>query len=178
MVNEYPYMSLFGLGQGQFSSRASLIGTGYYIGSFENATPLPLISQQMSEPFATYAMPIWRSMRGNFGTWGSTHQPFFSWLTLFTEFGIFACLLLLFFIGYSLLQIRRRGRNFREQATGIALSIGILFIFLLGFQENYWEVPQAIFPGLLLLKVMHAQFYEMTATRYHPAEHAPTQPSV
>jgi len=24
-------------------------------------------------------------------------------------------------------------------------------------QENYWEVPQAVLPGLLLAKVMHAQ---------------------
>jgi hypothetical protein len=33
----------------------------------------------------------------------------------------------------------------------------IWFIALIALQENYWEVPQALLPGLLLAKVMHAQ---------------------
>jgi hypothetical protein len=33
----------------------------------------------------------------------------------------------------------------------------ILFVALIALQENYWEVPQAVLPGLLLAKAMHAQ---------------------
>jgi hypothetical protein len=170
VMSEYPYMSLFGLGPGQFSSRASLIGTGYYYGTVDAPRTFPLVPQQFSEPFERYALPVWSKMFGWGGYWGSTYQPFFSWLTLLTEFGIFACLLLLLLVAYLLLHIRHRARNYRTQASAIALSIGILFTFFLGFQENYWEVPQAIFPGLLILKVMYAQFQEMTTRHYDLAK--------
>ena len=166
VLPKYPYMPLFGFGPGQFSSRASLIGTGYYYGTVDAPRTFPLVPQQSSEPFESYALPVWSKMFGMGGYWGSTYQPFFSWLTLFTEFGIFILLLLFLFIGYLLLHIRQRARNYRAQSTAIALSIGILFTFFLGFQENYWEVPQAIFPGLLILKVMYAHFQEMTARHY------------
>jgi hypothetical protein len=167
VIPKYPYMSLFGFGQGQFSSRASLIGTGYYYGNFETPRPLPLMSEQFSEPFERYALPIWSAMYDRAGFWGSTHQPFFSWLTLYTEFGLVVCLFLLLLVCYLLMHIRGRARTYGEQAMAIALSIGILFVVLLGFQENYWEVPQAIFPGLLILQVMYARFHEVTSPR-HP----------
>jgi hypothetical protein len=38
----------------------------------------------------------------------------------------------------------------------VAAGAGLIFLLLLGLQENYWEVPQAIFVGVLLNQVMLA----------------------
>ena len=149
MPQEYPLMPLFGLGPGQFSSRAALIVTGQYFANTE--LPLPV---QMSEPMADY---IWQDFLRARAVryYGSTQQPAFSLLSFYTEMGAIAFLLLVLLIMLLLLRIRRRARTYSEQVLAMALSIGILFIAFLGIQENYWEVPQAIFPALLILKAMY-----------------------
>jgi hypothetical protein len=38
-----------------------------------------------------------------------------------------------------------------------ATGTGIVLLALLGVQENYWETPQAILIGAILLKAMYAQ---------------------
>jgi hypothetical protein len=156
MLMEYPAMSLVGLGPGQFSSRAGLIGTGRYFGRPDAPRPLPLIPLQMSQPFETHFLPLWLYVASR-SYYGSTHQPFSSWVSVFTELGIVAWLIIAVSLTLILWQIRRLSRTRKQPILAIVLSSGILIIFLLGFQENYWEVPQAIFPGLLLLKAMYAQ---------------------
>ena len=44
-----------------------------------------------------------------------------------------------------------------SRQLGSVLVAGILFLALIGLQETYWEVPQAILIGLLLLKAMYAR---------------------
>ena len=149
MPQEYPLMPLFGLGPGQFSSRAALIVTGQYFANTE--LPLPV---QMSEPMADYFWQDFLRARA-VRYYGSTQQPAFSLLSFYTEMGAIAFLLLVLLIMLLLLRIRRRARTYSEQVLAMALSIGILFIAFLGIQENYWEVPQAIFPALLILKAMY-----------------------
>jgi hypothetical protein len=155
--SEYPYMVLFGLGQGQFISRAGLIGTGYYFGTFENPRSFPFLGEQLSVPFETYMLPLWREMEGNIW-WGSTHRPFSSWLSVYSEFGIFICVGIVLGVTLLLLYIRLKARTYEQKTVAISLSVGILFLLLLGWQENYWEVPQAIFPGLLILRAMYTDF--------------------
>lgn len=164
MPEEYPLMPWVGLGPGQFSSRAALIVTGQYFGSYENPTALPLVPVQMSTPMADYLWPEFiyaRSVRSS----GSTFQPASSWLSFYTEIGGIASVIVAFYIGALLLRIRRRASSYQLLVHGMALSIGILFVVFLGIQENYWEVPQAIFPGLLILKAMYAHFSLLSADR-------------
>lgn len=155
MPKEYPLMPLFGLGPGQFTSRAGLIGTGRYFGGPRNPQSLPLIQEQMSQPFADYFMDLWLRT-ASVSYYGSTHQPFSSWLSVYTELGLVTWGIILAGLGWFLIRVRQRSRGFANRALAIALTVGSLFLLLLGWQENYWEVPQAIFPGLLILKMFHA----------------------
>ena len=146
----------FGLGPGQFSSRAALIVTGQYFGG-NNPVALPLIPVQMSEPMDEYFWDDFVAARSN-RHYGSTHQPAFSWLSVFVEMGVVVTLLIAFFIFFLLARIRHYVRTYRDAILAMALSMGILFVCFLGIQENYWEIPQAIFPGLLILKAMLGYF--------------------
>lgn len=158
MPKEYPLMPLFGLGPGQFSSRAGLIGTGLYFGSPRNPRPLPLLPQGMSKAFRDHVLDIWLEMsfdrpRG----YGSTVKPFYSWLSVYTEMGAPALLGVFILAGTILLRAKARAHSYRQRILAISLGTGVLLILLLGIQENYWEVSQAIFPGLLLIKVLYAR---------------------
>lgn len=153
LPEEYPLMPLIGLGPGQFSSRASLIGTGMFFGTPFNPRPLPFLPQGMSEPFQKHILDLWLYVEyyntGN--NTSSTFKPFFSWLSLYTEFGFLGIVLVFLWVGKILLSIKFRYQNAEQMFTAIAVGSGVIFVFFLGLQENYWEVSQAIFPGLLLL---------------------------
>ena len=152
---EYPFMPLVGLGAGQFGSRAGLIATGMYFGGPLNPRPLPLVPTGMSEPFRTYALDQWLAAASN-PAFGSTHQPFFSWLSVYTEFGVVVFCGLLLFVMAALVRVKVAARQDRCRLQAMALGAGVIFLFLLGLQENYWEVPQAILLGLMFLKVLYA----------------------
>jgi len=155
MPQEYPAMTLFGLGPGQFSSRASLISTNLYIGGITDPRTLPFLEEQASAPAKDYLLDLW--LDSEKGGNGSTTRPFFSWMSVYTEFGAPICLAI---IAYSWILLKRlkiasQCSEFGWRAT--ATAMGLMFFLLLGFQENYWEVPQAIFVGLMVLKVMYSE---------------------
>ncbi len=81
-------------------------------------------------------------------------MPYFSWLAVYTEFGLFGWLAIMATTGTMLRTVRRLPRTYDLEK--LVVIAAIVFIFLLGFQENNWEVPQAWFSGLLFLKVLHA----------------------
>src|SRR5690606_10620420 len=88
---------------------------------------------------------------------GSTHQPFFSLLTVYTELGLVGIVCLLIVLLRVLATIRRRGVDAPERrSTLVLVATGTLFLVLLGFQQTYWEIPQAILIGCLVLKVLYA----------------------
>lgn len=155
MPLRYPCMPLFGLGPGQFSSRAGLIGTGLYFGGMDNPKPLPLITPQISTPQQEYLMDLWR-WHFSRPAYGSTQAPYFSWLSIFTEFGIFAVIIILLLGCKLLLRLKRSARCPSNRVLAMVSSTGIVFTLLLGGQENYWEVPQAVFVGVMLLKIVYA----------------------
>ncbi|MDP9343349.1 MAG: hypothetical protein M3Q23_14905, partial [Actinomycetota bacterium] len=49
-----------------------------------------------------------------------------------------------------------RSRRPGSRALGWAVAAATLMLFFLGFAENYWEVPQAILVGAMLLKAEYA----------------------
>lgn len=164
MPGAYPWMPIIGLGPGQFSSRAGLIGTGLYFGTPLNPTPIPLLPTDMSIPFEKYVSDLWFSLffdsSGNaihsMDNTSSTVKPYFSWLSMYTEFGLLGFAMVVILSGWVLLRVRRRVRTPAQRLTAVSFGTGLIFIFLIGIQENYWEVPQAILVGITLLKVQYA----------------------
>lgn len=159
MPEEYPLLPLVGLGPGQFSSRAGLIGTGLYFGGPVYARPVPFLPQGMSAALETYTFDLWlaysREIASGFGA-GSTHQPFLSWLSVYVEWGILVLAAILAFVIYLLMKVRLVVRTYPQRIIASCFGVGLLLVFMLGAQENYWEVPQAIFIGIMILKVQYA----------------------
>lgn len=153
--DEYSMMPVLGLGPGQFGSRAALIATGMYFGGVVNPRPLALVPTGMSEPFRRYALDQWLAASAN-PAFGSTHQPFFSWLSVYAEFGAVGFGALVVLVVALVFRIRGAVRADGDRIQATAVGAGVIFLFLLGLQENYWEIPQAILPGLMLLKTLYA----------------------
>ena len=155
MPQTYFWMPVIGLGPGQFTSRASLIGTGLYFGGPGNPRPIPLLPQGMSRPFREYILGPWLSLTTNGINNSSTSQPYFSWLSVYTEFGVIGFLLITAAVMRVLYKLQRLSRvtRPREKIITVSVSAAIIFLYILGIQENYWEVSQAIFVGLILLKM-------------------------
>jgi len=155
-IYRYPWLAFIGIGPGQFSSRAGLIGTGLYFGGPITPTPIPFLPQGMSEPFERYVIDLWIEAVTNPANASSTFQPFFSWLSIFVEGGM----LLTGFVFLTIIglfwRVWRNSRPVSFRLHGMMLCTSILFILMIGLQENYWEVPQAIFVGAMLIKVSYS----------------------
>ena len=152
------FAKAFGLGPGQFLSRASFISTGKYFGtnsSGVNRFEIPFTG--MTNAFHNSVDFHWmRSINEiGFGS-SSTSKPQSSWNAILTEFGILGSLLLLVIILIFIIRIKSRVINQYTYNISFSLIWCTIFFFLIGFQENYWEVPQAIFIGLLLIKISHS----------------------
>jgi len=157
-VYRYPWLVFIGVGPGQFSSRAGLIGTGMYFGGPANPLQIPLLPTGMSEVFERYVIDIWLQMSfsSNPNDTSSTYKPFFSWLSIFVEGGILAVLIALSVLMRLIWMIRATANQPSHRLRSIALASGIMFIAMLGAQENYWEVSQAIFVGVMMLQVCYS----------------------
>ncbi|MFB3778497.1 MAG: hypothetical protein ACE141_12845 [Bryobacteraceae bacterium] len=157
MPASYPYMPLVGVGPGQFSSRAALMNTGFYFG-----TPLapkdfsPFLQNAIPEPMRESLLPLWIRNTG-MKYYGSSQKPYFTWLSVYTEFGGIGLLMVLGAIGVALWRLPRRAKDLQLGLLSFSSAAMILFVALIAFQENYWEVPQAVLPGLLLARTIYAQ---------------------
>lgn len=160
MPQEYPYAPLFGLGPGQFSSRAGLITSGMFFGRPTDPRPLPVIGLGMSTYFEEYVLDLW--LYGPRIANSSSTRPWFGWLSVYTEWGALGFLLCCTVLIYLLVRVRRSVRSRYDRVHATVFGAGALFIFLLGLQENYWEVAQALLVGIMLLKVLYAN---LTAQR-------------
>jgi len=157
MPDEYPAMPYVGLGAGQFSSRASLIATGLYLGGIDDPKTVPFLKAQVSKSVEDYLYDLWvvSSESGPFGG-GSTVRPYFSWISVYTEFGALAFLGICGYVAVLLIRLKRRALSGEQKWQAVSAGSALVLFFLLGFQENYWEVPQAILIGLMFVQVMYA----------------------
>jgi hypothetical protein len=154
---EEPLQPLIGLGPGQFSGRAALIMSGLYLGGPDNPKPLPLLSPQATTLSNFYCISLLIAMGEQEGDIGSSQQPFFSYMTVYTEAGLVGSVLVLLLFGRTLWRVRMQARRTPEARLQLLLfAAAVIFLFFLGWQAAYWETPQALFVGMLLLKVMHA----------------------
>ncbi len=162
LPKDYPYAPLIGLGPGQFSSRAGLIATGMFFGGPENPRTLPLLRPGMSEVFEQYVLDLW--LDGPSIANSSSTRAWFGWLSLYMEWGMLGVLICIGFLLYLLFRVRRRTSSSYYRIHATVFGAGVLFVFLLGMQENYWEVAQAILVGLMLLKVLYANLTTANST--------------
>ena len=146
LPEEYPLQPIIGLGPGQYSSRAALILTGQYLRG--SSLPLP---NYISTATGKFILPLWESFLLKPGQ-GSTYFPFSSWLSLYGETGILG---ILFIVVVTLTLVFNLRRWNSQHFPGINLSLLILifYILFLGFQDNYWEFTQAIFPAFFTLSI-------------------------
>jgi len=157
LPEEAPLQPIIGLGFGQFSSRASMMSSGMFLGSEDARRSLPIGSPQATRLATDYCVSLLISFGDRMQAMGSTLQPFFSFLSVYTELGLIGVLVLLAAVFRVLHRVQQKSREHPElRFQAFLFTTGALFVVLLGFQENYWEVPQAIFVGLLLLKVAYA----------------------
>jgi len=153
MPHEYWYLPVIGLGPGQYASRAGLISTGLYFGGLQTPKEVPFLPNQLTESQAKYLLPLWE-WHASVQYFGSTQKPYFSWLAVYTEWGLLGWLVVVVMVVVLLRNVRNLLLTYDKEK--FVLIAAIVFIFLLGFQENNWEVPQAWFSGLLFLKVLYA----------------------
>jgi hypothetical protein len=156
LPGEQPLQPFVGLGPGQFSSRASLIATGLYLGGPDHPQTVPLLSPQATRIAEEYCVSLLVQFADKKDVIGSSEQPFFSVLSVYTELGAMGLIAVTLVILEWLRRIRRRVRidpGLRFQAA--VLVAGLLFMVLLGLQDNYWETPQAMLVGFLLLKLLY-----------------------
>ena len=141
-----PWQPLIGLGPGQYSSRASLIRSGQYLQG--GRLPLPDHAHPLAE---RYILSEWNAFIASSRT-GSTFFPFYSWLTLYGEFGLMGVIVI---VALMLLALRnfRRARSLEFPRLHLAMTILLLYVALLGLQDNYWELTQAILPAMLTLRI-------------------------
>lgn len=143
-----PYQPLIGLGPGHYSSRASLIRSGEYLGQGTVAGFPPYITEASDR----YILPLWRSIILYRPGIGSTYFPFSSWLSLYGELGLIGVASAGLLIGRLVWRLRRL--NSQEfPYLHLALIVLVFYLALLGFQDNYWEFTQAVFPAFLLFKL-------------------------
>jgi len=158
LPRDYPLLPLVGLGPGQFSSRAGLIGTGLYFGSPNNPRPLPLVPKGMTKAFKENTLDLWleiADLNARGISVGSTHKPFMSWLSVYIEWGALAIASIFCFTIFLLIRVRLVMHTYPQRILATVFGTGLLLLLFIGAQENYWEVPQAILVGLMILKVQY-----------------------
>jgi hypothetical protein len=165
LVREYPTIHLVGLGPAQYSSRAGTIASGTYYNLSVYFLRIPFLDMGMTTPFKKYVLKTWLYVQTNLNSFGNStmYRPFFSLLSVYVEFGglTIMLLLLLIFQQLRLLKVNYRslessGGSKTVKLLALSCSTAILFLFFIGFYENYYETSQGIFSGILLILVMRA----------------------
>jgi len=152
-LKKNPKVLFFGTGIGHHSSRASLVNSGTYNDN------LTFLSNQ-SNPFKQVVKPLWDRFRFNKARFGNStiHRPFYSMLSFFTEFGLLISSFILYFFYKYLKQLRKRLSTSTSRKTKSEIYILLIMIFFnlyLGVFENYYELPQAILPGIILMIILN-----------------------
>jgi hypothetical protein len=152
-----PKNILLGVGIGQFGSRAALIATGEYL-----SVALPDRLTGESEYYIDHIRPA-EYVDKKTGEGSAISKPYYSALNLIVEFGVPLTLLLVFAASAQFYRNWQLTRSFdsHTRAVGLWANVGLVFLVLCSFIENYLEFPQAIFLPILLY--VAAQ----TSTRTH-----------
>jgi len=157
-TKDYPQLLISGLGPGQGVSRASLIASGNYLRSSQINY---FIKNQYTPFLENHFVDLW----DEYGQKGSTLRPISSWLAMITEAGLLGLILTFSFaLKIWLIPINDSKINNLNSLMLFSFRLGVIFLLLMGFQEFYWEYPQAIFLGIILLKVLHVELLDKSTS--------------
>ena len=145
LSGDEPLQPYIGIGLGQYSSRASLIRSGQYL---TNSSFIPAYSAFYLEK---YILPLISNYIDQFGS-GSTYFPFYGWMSLYGEAGFLGILIIIVLL-YKVARKIILCRSIIFPNMHYGLLVLLIYIALLGFQDNYWEWSQAIFPAVLILRL-------------------------
>ena len=158
---DYPKAPIYGLGLGQFSSRAGLIASGIYLGSPESPKELPIFGIKTNPIAEKYVFDVIVEF-SKVSYFGSTQKPYYSILSLYSEFGLIGILIvaiLVLRLVYKTRRIIKNGTDSHSLFYGFGIVSITLFVAGLGIQVNYYEVVQAIFLGMLIILLLKAQLF-------------------
>jgi hypothetical protein len=143
---------LLGVGLGQFSSRAAILTAGS--GTSVNLPKILLDTSTYYEQFMK--LPAFNFQQSGEGS--AIAMPYFSVLSVITEFGLVLTALLLFKIIQTVRENIRLGAVSREAwRVSCYCNFFIGFLFLCSFIQNYLELTQAIMIPVLLYIVSKAR---------------------
>lgn len=149
LSRDKPYQMYMGIGPGQYCSRAGMILSGEYLGGGKTQ-----FIKSVSPDLDKYLLPIWLEYLSWDFQAGSTYFPFFSWLSLYGEFGIIGW----FFLILSIFIFCKRLLS-KVDSDNLYLILGLLiimfYLFFLGVQDNYWEWTQFVLPIVIFSKVVY-----------------------
>jgi hypothetical protein len=149
LSQDKPFQKYVGLGPGQYCSKAGMILSGTYLGQGK----LQVI-KSLSPDLNKYILPIWLEYLSWDFQAGSTYFPFFSWLSLYGEFGILGWVIVLAGVIFACKKIISLTNK-----SNIYLILGLLiilfYLFLLGIQDNYWEWSQFVLPIVIFAKTVY-----------------------
>jgi hypothetical protein len=156
LPHENPTQPIFGLGPGQYTSRAAFLMSGKYLNQ-----PLPL-KPTVAINLEKYIMPIWEPLlyRTRYVS-GSTEYPFFSWLTVYGETGLIGLIVIMVLAAKRFITYFKSYR--RSNPIGYINCFFIVYIALLGLHENYWEWSQYMFSVLLTLKILNTHRMQISS---------------
>jgi hypothetical protein len=152
-----PKNLVLGVGLGQFSSRAAILSSG--AGTSVNLPPYLVdtstyFDQYLHKPIQIYGVE---------GEASSMAMPYFSALSVITEFGVlFAAGLLIMTIVVVVDNIRYGKISPSAQRIAYYCNFLIGFIFLCSFIQNYLELTQAIMIPILLYIIAKARLRTLT----------------
>jgi len=143
---------LLGVGLGQFSSRAAILSSGS--GTSVNLPKMLVDTSTYYERFMR--LPVFLFQQN--GEASAMAMPYFSALSVITEFGLVLAALLLFKIVQTVIENIRLGAASREAwRVSCYCNFFIGFLFLCSFIQNYLELTQAIMIPVLLYIVSKAR---------------------
>jgi len=143
---------LLGVGLGQFSSRAAILSSGS--GTSVNLPKMLVDTSTYYERFMK--VPIFRFRQ--YGEGSAMAMPYFSVLSVITEFGLVFAALLLFKIVQTVIEnIRLGAASPAAWRVSFYCNFFIGFLFLCSFIQNYLELTQAIMIPVLLYIVSKAR---------------------
>jgi hypothetical protein len=143
---------LFGVGLGQFSSRAAIFSSGS-----GTSVRFPAILVDTSSYYERFMkLPVFLFQQN--GEESAMAMPYFSVLSVITEFGLIVAGMLLFGIVRTVVENIRLGTASSEAwRVSCYCNFFIGFLFLCSFIQNYLELTQAIMIPVLLYIVSKAR---------------------
>lgn len=146
----YWFSPIFGIGSGQFASRAGMISTGLYIGARWDEKPSELTTR--SQRMFLLPLKQWQFFDPAFSNSSST-VPHYSWIAVYSEWGLMGLALITVYFISAIIKLLRKVTV--APIAIVSIMAAVILLFLLGWQEIYWEVPQAWFSSMLLVKILY-----------------------